>query len=80
MNGQLTIENTEADTEALVKAERRRLARHGRRMAGVRREFDTLRGLAREFAIEANEAGLGDTEIARLLDVHRITVRRWIGK
>jgi DNA invertase Pin-like site-specific DNA recombinase len=60
----------------------RDLAAIGRRLARSRATTERLIQEAKEAAIEAHDEGRGtsESEIARLLQVNRHTVREWLGK
>jgi transposase len=51
-----------------------------RNLRAARSRLDAAMVSAKEFAIQANADGMPETEIAKLFDVNRMTVRRWLGK
>lgn len=52
----------------------------GQKLAEARAAFDDVRTSARDAAARAAAAGVPDAEIARRLQVDRMTVRTWLGK
>ncbi len=60
--------------------ERDRLIAVGRRLAQHRANAEAMREIARKTALRVLEAGASESEVARLLGIDRMTVRKWRGK
>jgi DNA invertase Pin-like site-specific DNA recombinase len=58
----------------------RDLAAIGRRRARARANLDRVTEEAKEAAREAFAEGVSESELARLLQVDRMTIRTWLGK
>lgn len=56
------------------------LIRVGRDLQAARTKLEAAMHRAAEWAEQAHAGGMPETEIARLLGVNRLTVRRWLGK
>lgn len=53
----------------------------GRKIAAAQKQLDEAKAVAKELAIRAHwEEDVWETTITELLGVHRMTVRRWLGK
>ncbi len=60
--------------------ERGRLALAGHHLSQARAKLDAEMDKARKTALEALSSGGTEGEVARLLGVDRMTVRKWLGK
>lgn len=60
--------------------DRARLTHAGNRLARARGNVDALMDNAREIALDAISSGATEAEVARILGVDRMTVRKWLGK
>lgn len=60
--------------------DRARLTHAANRLAKARSKVDELMENAREIALDALSSGATESEVARLLGVDRMTVRKWAGK
>jgi len=60
--------------------ERRELRRVGRQLAAARERLEAAMSAAEATADDAYHEGVPEAEIARLLGVNRMTVRKWLGK
>jgi DNA invertase Pin-like site-specific DNA recombinase len=58
----------------------RDLAAIGRRRARAKGNLERLTEEAKEAAREAADEGVSESELARLLQVDRMTIRTWLGK
>lgn len=56
------------------------LERIGRTLRADRKRLEASMHDAGQAAIKASADGMPETEIARVLGVNRLTVRRWLGK
>lgn len=56
------------------------LVKAGRALRLARERLDAAMLMAASAALSAREAGTPETEIARVLGVNRMTVRKWLGK
>lgn len=56
------------------------LLKVGRDLQAARSKLDAVMHRAADMANVAYDDGTPETEIARLLGVNRLTVRRWLGK
>ena len=52
----------------------------GERIAAARDTFKAVRAEGKAAAIRASEARISEAAIARLLQMDRLTIRRWKGK
>lgn len=60
--------------------DRARLTSIGTRLARARSKVDAEMENAREVALDALGSGATEVEVARVLGVDRMTVRKWAGK
>lgn len=60
--------------------DRARLVHMGNRLSKARTKVDELMENAREIALDVLASGGTEAEVARLLGVDRMTVRKWAGK
>src|SRR6185312_8285272 len=56
------------------------LTRAARALRAARKRLDAAMDGARDAAIAAAAAGISEVSIAEILEVHRLTVRKWLGK
>lgn len=56
------------------------LRQAARNLRAARSRLDAAMAAAQAVAVEAHATGTRETEIARELNVNRMTVRRWLGK
>jgi hypothetical protein len=56
------------------------LTKAARNLRAARQRLDAAMQAAVEATIAAHNEGTPETAIARMLDVNRMTVRRWLGK
>jgi DNA invertase Pin-like site-specific DNA recombinase len=56
------------------------LRQAARNLRAARSRLDAVMVSAKDFAVQAHADGMPETEIAKLFDVNRMTVRRWLGK
>jgi hypothetical protein len=60
--------------------DRARLTHAANRLAKARVKLDTELDEARRIALDALGSGAAEAEVARILGVDRMTVRKWLGK
>lgn len=60
--------------------DRARLTHCGKRIAKARAALDAFMENGKEIALDALKDGGTEVEVARLLGVDRMTVRKWAGK
>lgn len=63
-----------------MQAEGIELAKLGRRRARAKATFEKVNDEAKAAVVAAAEAGVPEAELARVLQVDRMTVRSWLGK
>lgn len=63
-----------------MRAEGAELVRIGRRRAKAKAAFEKVNDEAKAAVVAAAEAGVPEAELARVLQVDRMTVRSWLGK
>lgn len=56
------------------------LAHVANRLAKARAKLDAEMDQAREVSLDALGSGATEAEVARIVGVNRMTVRRWLGK
>lgn len=57
-----------------------RLTHVAKRLAAARTKLDAEMDKAREVALDALGSGATEAEVARIVGVDRMTVRKWLGK